>query len=86
MSRLQELKQYIAHNVGTLVNSHRRHQAGLRVSSRGAESSVNYLINWRMNKCQQMRWSRQGADLLLQVRAAMLNGPFDALTRAQSVI
>jgi hypothetical protein len=27
-----------------------------------------------MNKLQQMRWSRRGADLLLQVRCAAFNG------------
>ena len=27
-----------------------------------------------MNKEQQMRWSRRGADLLLQVRCAVVNG------------
>jgi hypothetical protein len=27
-----------------------------------------------MNKSQPMRWSRCGADLLLQVRCAVLNG------------
>ena len=27
-----------------------------------------------MNKAQQMRWSRRGADLLLQVRCAVFNG------------
>jgi hypothetical protein len=27
-----------------------------------------------MNKSQQMRWSRRGADLLLQVRSAVYNG------------
>jgi len=27
-----------------------------------------------MNKSQQMRWSRCGADLLLQVRCAVYNG------------
>ncbi len=29
-----------------------------------------------MNKSQQMRWSRRGADLLLQVRCAIHNGTF----------
>jgi len=38
-----------------------------------------------MNKSQQMRWSRRGADLLLQVRAAVLNGEFDAPVRPRSV-
>jgi len=27
-----------------------------------------------MNKSQQMRWSRRGADLMLQVRCAVYNG------------
>jgi hypothetical protein len=27
-----------------------------------------------MNKSQQMRWSRRGADLLLKVRCAVYNG------------
>jgi hypothetical protein len=36
----------------------------------------NFLVNRRMNKAQQMRWSRRGADLLLQVRCAVYNGAF----------
>src|SRR4051794_35944903 len=31
-----------------------------------------------MNKSQQMRWSRNGADLLLQVRCAVYNGTLGA--------
>jgi hypothetical protein len=34
---------------------------------------TNFLVNRRMNKAQQMRCSRRGADLLLQVRCAVLN-------------
>ena len=34
------------------------------------------IVNRRMNKSQQMRWSRRGADLLLQVRCAVYNGTF----------
>src|SRR5208283_4569528 len=33
-----------------------------------------FLVNRRMNKSQQMRWSRRGADLMLQVRSAVYNG------------
>jgi hypothetical protein len=40
------------------------------------EGSANFLVNRRMNKAQQMRWSRRGADLLLQVRCAIYNGAF----------
>ena len=84
MTGLQELRRYIKNNAGTMVNYHQRQCAGLCVSSCGVESTVNYLINHRMNKRQQMRWTRRGAHLLLQVRAAVLNGEFDAMVRPSS--
>jgi hypothetical protein len=40
------------------------------------EGTANFLVNRRMNKAQQMRWSRRGADLLLQVQRAVTNGAF----------
>src|SRR3954466_13860591 len=36
--------------------------------------TANFLVNRRMNKSQHMRWSRRGANLLLQVRCAVYNG------------
>jgi hypothetical protein len=36
--------------------------------------TANFLVNRRMNKRQQMRWTRCGADLLLPVRRAVYNG------------
>jgi hypothetical protein len=36
------------------------------------EATANFLVNRRMTKAQQMRWSRRGADLLLQ--CAVVNG------------
>jgi hypothetical protein len=38
------------------------------------ERTASFLTNRCMNKSQQMRWSRRGADLLLQVRCAVVNG------------
>jgi hypothetical protein len=38
------------------------------------ESAVNQLIDTRMSKFQQMRWSPTGAHLLLQVRAELVDG------------
>jgi hypothetical protein len=38
------------------------------------EGTANFLVNRRMNKSQQMRWSRRGADLMLQVRCAVTTG------------
>jgi hypothetical protein len=57
-----------------LVNYAERHRAGLRVGTAITEGTANFLVNRRMNKSQQMRWSRRGADLLLQVRCAVYNG------------
>jgi hypothetical protein len=57
-----------------LVNYAERHRAGLRVGTSITEGAANHLVNRRMNKSQQMRWSRRGADLLLQVRCAAYNG------------
>jgi hypothetical protein len=57
-----------------LVNYAERHRAGLRVGTSLTEGTANVLVNRRMNKSQQMRWSRRGADLLLQVRCAGFNG------------
>ena len=57
-----------------LVNDAERHRAGLRVGTALTAGTANFLVNRRMNKSQQMRWSRRGADLLLQVRCAVYNG------------
>ena len=39
-----------------------------------AKSAVNQVLNHRMCKRQQMRWSPRGAHLLAQVRCAVING------------
>jgi hypothetical protein len=58
------------------LNYAKRYRAGLRVGTSMTEGTANFLVNQRMNKAQQMRWSRRGADLLLQVRCAVYNGAF----------
>ena len=47
---------------------------GERISTAVVESMVNRVIGRRMAKGQQMRWSRRGAHLLVQVRLAVLEG------------
>jgi hypothetical protein len=59
-----------------LVNYAQRYGAELRVGTSITEGTANFLVNHRMNKAQQMRWSRRGADRLLQVRCAVYNGTF----------
>ena len=73
---LREIDRYLTSQSAWLVNYAERHRAGLRVGTSITEGTANFLVNRRMNKSQQMRWSRRGADLLLQVRCAVLNGKF----------
>jgi hypothetical protein len=71
---LHALDGYLTGQSEWLVNYAERHRAGLRVGTAITEGTANFLVNRRMNKSQQMRWSRRGADLLLQVRCAVYNG------------
>jgi hypothetical protein len=71
---LHALDRYLTGQSDWLVNYAERHRAGLRVGTAITEGTANFLVNRRMNKSQQMRWSRRGADLLLQVRCAVYNG------------
>jgi hypothetical protein len=63
---LREIDHYLTSQSAWLVNYAERHRAGLRVGTSITEGTANFLVNRRMNKSQQMRWSRRGADLLLQ--------------------
>ena len=63
---LREIDRYLTSQSAWLVNYAERHRAGLRVGTSLTESTANFLVNRRMTKSQQMRWSRRGADLLLQ--------------------
>jgi hypothetical protein len=69
-----ELRTYLTLNATALVDYGRRHMAGLRIATSGAESAVNSLVNARMNKRRQMRWSPPGAHRILQVRTAVIDG------------
>ncbi len=65
---------YLASQSAWLVNYAERYRAGLRVGTAITEGTANFLVNRRMNKLQQLRWSRRGANLLLQVWCAVYNG------------
>lgn len=71
---LAKLDAYLRGQSDWLVNYAERHRAGERVGTALTEGTANFLVNRRMNKRQQMRWSRRGANLLLQVRCAVYNG------------
>jgi DNA repair exonuclease SbcCD ATPase subunit len=68
-----DLNGYISVNRNYIVNYRDRHFYGETISSAFVESTVNEVISKRMKKKQQMRWTKKGAHLLLQVRIQTLN-------------
>lgn len=71
-----ELRGYLENNEDALIDYGQRYRAGKLISSSRAEGTVNHLVNARMNKRRQMRWSPRGAHRVLQVRAAVLDVRF----------
>jgi hypothetical protein len=71
---INNLGTYLVQNAASIVNYCRRYWSGLPISSSPAESAANSLVNARMNKKRQMRWSPIGAHRVLQVRAAVADG------------
>ncbi|TWG92117.1 hypothetical protein L598_005000000180 [Mesorhizobium sp. J18] len=69
-----EFNTYIANNAGMIPNYAERRRYGERVSTAFVESTVNVVVSKRFSKRQQMRWSKEGAHLLLQTRTRALDG------------
>jgi hypothetical protein len=65
---------YLESNSKYLVNYGWRYRRGMPISSSIAESAVNEVVSLRCAKKRQMRWTDEGAHLLVQVRVAALNG------------
>ena len=71
--RLGELFAYLG-NPGSTIAYGKHYREHKPISTAMAESAINQVINARMCKCQQMRWTPRGAHLLAQVRCAVING------------
>jgi len=69
-----EFETYIANNADMIPNYAERRRYGERVSTGFVESTVNTVVGKRFCKRQQMRWSKQGAHLMLQTRTRTLDG------------
>ena len=69
-----ETQDHLLNNANSLPDYGKRFRNGERIATSFVESAVNQLIDKRMSKSQQMRWSHQGAHLLLQVRAEAVDG------------
>lgn len=80
--RMRDFFEYALGNKSELIPYGKQHRKGEYISSAMAESAVNQVINARMCKRQQMRWTPRGAHLLAQVRCAVLNG--DAAARLKA--
>jgi hypothetical protein len=61
-------------NRDSIPNYAQRYRSGKIISTTLVESAVNQVVRKRMIKKPQMRWSRWGAQLLLNVRTQVLNG------------
>jgi hypothetical protein len=68
-----ELLGYLERNEGALVHYAARRRCGEPISTAFVESAVNEIVAKRMNKRQQMRWSRATVQPFLDVRTAALN-------------
>jgi hypothetical protein len=66
--------RYLTGQSDGTVDCAQRHPTGLRVGAAITKETANFLVNRRMDKSQQMRWSRCGADLRPQIRCAVYNG------------
>src|SRR5271166_1835400 len=71
--RLAELWSYLTANQTRLINYGREYRLGHRISTARVESTVDQLVDWRMEKKQHMRWTKTGAQMLLHARCALIN-------------
>lgn len=69
-----EFQTYIENNATMIPNYAERRRYGERVSTGFVESTVNVVVGKRFCKRQQMRWSKEGAHLMLQTRTRTLDG------------
>lgn len=65
---------YLQSYADWLIDYGKRYRQRRPVSTGGVASAVEYVVDQRMKNKGHMRWSRQGANALLQGRCAVLNG------------
>ncbi len=73
LQAVHEFNVYITTNQAFLVNYGDRYRNGETISTAFVESTVNEVISKRFVKKQKMRWTKEGAHHLLQVRVHVLN-------------
>jgi len=78
---LHEFDHYIRTNRSSIPNYGDRYRNEEAISSAVAESAVNQIVSRRFVKKQQMRWTKQGTHLLLQIRTQVLDDTLPATFR-----
>ena len=68
-----EFQTYIENNAASIPNYGERYRNGEAICSAVVESTLNQVISKRLVKKLQMRWTPEGAHLLLQVRTHVVN-------------
>ena len=71
ISKLKGIESYLTENKSQLCHYSEREKQGLLFTSHVAESTVEHLINERHKRKQKMQWTRESADNVLQIRAAV---------------
>jgi hypothetical protein len=71
IDKIKKFLNYVCNNKARIVNYRTRQKEGLVFTSNLAESTVESLINQRCKGQQHMRWSREGLNPVLQLRAAI---------------
>lgn len=77
--KVQEFVTYIQNNKDHIPNYGERYFYDEPISTAFVESAVNQIISKRFVKKQQMRWTKRGAHLLLQMRTKVLDGDLPSL-------
>src|SRR5437773_6013145 len=75
---VRKFDSYIRANRQFIPNYGDRWRNKERISTGFVESTVNQVISKRMVKKQQMRWTKRGAHLLLQIRTRVLKEEWGA--------
>jgi hypothetical protein len=73
LKTLREFAGDIRANQSFIPNYGDRYRYGELLSTSFVESTVNHVLSKRFVKKQQMRWTKQGAHFLLQVRLQVIN-------------
>ena len=76
-TKLTKFRQYIENNIEMIVNYQERLDNNQIFTSSFAESTVESLINQRCKGKKHMRWTREGLNNILQIRAAIASNSWN---------